>query len=108
MTNRHKVYVHGPQGTKVPATEIHLTNGETLRLYDTSGPGSDVEQGLPPLRREWILGRNDVEGYQGRATELRDHGRAAARRGTEPTACGRTADHSPLRAKPGRNVTQRH
>ena len=36
--------------------EIALTNGETLRVYDTSGPqGRDVSEGLPKLREP--LGR---------------------------------------------------
>ena len=38
-----KVYVDGPGGVRVPMREIALTNGETLRVYDTSGPqGHDV------------------------------------------------------------------
>jgi hypothetical protein len=33
----------------VPFEEVSLTTGETMRLYDTSGPqGHDAEQGLPP------------------------------------------------------------
>ena len=56
-----KVYVEGPQGVRVPMREIALTNGESLKVYDTSGPsGYDVHVGLPALRREWILGRGDV------------------------------------------------
>src|SRR4051812_26688093 len=90
MTNRRKVYIDGPQGIKVPASEINLTNGESVRLYDTSGPGSDVSKGLPPLRRDWIVGRADVETYDGRSTQLRDDGRAAVRRGTEAGAFVRT------------------
>ncbi len=108
MSNRQKVHVEGPSGVRVPATEISLTNGETLRLYDTSGPGSDPDKGLPPLRRDWILGRDDVEHYEGRSTQLRDDGRAAVRRGTDGGAFVRTADHDPLKAKAGRNVTQMH
>jgi phosphomethylpyrimidine synthase len=35
--------------------EITLTNGESLRVYDTSGPqGHDVRAGLPKLREPWI------------------------------------------------------
>ena len=57
--NSTKVYV-GPM--KVPMREIALSGGEPpLRLYDASGPqGYDVRDGLPPLRRDWILGRGDV------------------------------------------------
>src|SRR5262245_18549358 len=73
---------------RVPSREILLTNGERVRLYDTSGPYTDptytvdLKQGLPPLRRHWILARGDVE----------------------PGAGGRWG----LKAKPGRRVTQMH
>ena len=46
MAARRKVYVEG-----VPFTEVSLTDGSSIRLYDTSGPGSDPAAGLPPLRR---------------------------------------------------------
>ena len=60
----HRV-TQGPQGStviRVPMREVELTGGEPpVRLYDTSGPqGCDVRQGLPPLRRDWILARGDV------------------------------------------------
>jgi phosphomethylpyrimidine synthase len=56
-----KVYVDGP-GMRVPMREIALSGGEPpLRVYDTSGPqGYDVRDGLPSLRRDWILARGDV------------------------------------------------
>src|SRR5438445_13026116 len=39
----------------VPQREITLSNGETVRVYDTTGPqGHDVRQGLPRLRQPWI------------------------------------------------------
>jgi len=51
-----KVYVE-ERGVRVPMREISLTNGEALRVYDTSGPqGFDVRQGLPALRAPWIAG----------------------------------------------------
>jgi len=42
--------------------EIALSGGEPpLRVYDASGPqGVDVRDGLPQLRREWILARGDA------------------------------------------------
>jgi phosphomethylpyrimidine synthase len=50
-----KVYVEGPHGIRVPMREIALSGGEQpLRVYDTSGPGSDARAGLPPLRAPWI------------------------------------------------------
>jgi phosphomethylpyrimidine synthase len=55
--NSRKVYVDGP-GVRVPMREIALTNGETLRVYDTSGPqGHDVRDGLPKLRERWVASR---------------------------------------------------
>jgi phosphomethylpyrimidine synthase len=58
--NSTKVYAEGPHGIWVPMREIALSGGEPpLRVYDTSGPqGHDVRQGLPPLRKEWILSRD--------------------------------------------------
>jgi phosphomethylpyrimidine synthase len=60
-----RTIVRDPYGAiviRVPMREVQLTGGEpALRLYDTSGPqGCDVLEGLPPLRREWILARGDV------------------------------------------------
>jgi phosphomethylpyrimidine synthase len=56
-----KVYVDGPHGVRVPMREIALSNGEALRVYDSSGPQRvDVRDGLPELRRAWILERGDV------------------------------------------------
>jgi phosphomethylpyrimidine synthase len=54
----HKVYVDGPSGVRVPMREIALTNGESLRVYDASGPhGHDVRAGLPKLREGWVAPR---------------------------------------------------
>ncbi len=87
-----RVYVHGefhPQ-IRVPMREISLSdtksyNGrieknESVRVYDCSGPWGDPdfkgtsEEGLPPLRREWILARGDVEAYDGREVQPQDNG----------------------------------
>ncbi len=77
----HKIYLSG-----VPMREVRLSGGNPpLRLYDTSGPYTDpnytvdLKLGLPPLRREWILQRGDVE----------------------PARAG-------LKVKPGRRATQMH
>ena len=54
-----KIYVDGPAGVRVPMREIVLSNGETLRVYDASGPqGHDVRDGLPKLRQAWVDPRN--------------------------------------------------
>jgi phosphomethylpyrimidine synthase len=59
---RRKVYVDGPRpDVRVPFTEVELDGGnEPVRLYDTSGPGSDPEAGLPPLRTPWWGGRTQL------------------------------------------------
>ena len=85
---RHKVHVDDERcDIRVPFTEVALSLGGsdpglggTIRLYDTSGPGGDPEYGLAPLRREWIIGRGDVEIYEGRQPTTRDNGRAASQR----------------------------
>src|SRR3954451_798811 len=53
-----KAYVDGAAGVRVPMREIVLSNGETLRVYDASGPqGTDVRAGLPKLRAPWVASR---------------------------------------------------
>ncbi len=59
---------------RVPMREVLLSNGERVRLYDTSGPytdpavTTDLGRGLPRLREEWIRERGDVApGGPGRA-----------------------------------------
>ncbi|MES2596602.1 MAG: phosphomethylpyrimidine synthase ThiC [Verrucomicrobiota bacterium] len=110
-----RVYVQGqihPE-VQVPMREITLSptkafNGrievnEPVRVYDTSGPWGDpnytgtVEEGLPPLRKKWILSRNDVEEYQGRAIEPRDNGYLTANH-AEYAAAKREGLLSPLKA----------
>ncbi len=57
-----KVYV-GDGHVRVPMREVSLTNGDApVLLYDTSGPRSEPpHEGLPPVRREWILERGGVD-----------------------------------------------
>jgi phosphomethylpyrimidine synthase len=107
-TRRRKVYEDGPDGIRVPFAEVPLSDGEApVRLYDTSGPGSDPTVGLAPLRRDWILARDDVDVHDGRARDARDDGRAAARRGvTAEQFAGEP--RPPLRARPGQRVSQLH
>src|SRR5512132_1420650 len=75
LPGSRKVYVPGPQGSRVPFREIalHPTRGmrgeveinAPLRVYDTSGPYTDpdveidLHRGLPELRRPWILARGE-------------------------------------------------
>jgi phosphomethylpyrimidine synthase len=92
--NRRKIYVDGiTPGVRVPFVEVALSPTPGLevpnapvRLYDTSGPGSDPRAGLAPMRLAWISGRGDVVEHEGRAPNLRDDGRAAVRRAGAPEA----------------------
>ena len=79
-----KVYVEGPHGIRVPMREISLTGGEApLRVYDSSGPqGMDPRQGLPELRRAWILDRDTDESDRRRAIDMEPH--RTTRRGRGP------------------------
>jgi phosphomethylpyrimidine synthase len=52
-----KIYVEEGR-VRVPVREIALSNGESVRVYDTSGPqGCDVRAGLPKLRAPWVAAR---------------------------------------------------
>jgi len=131
--NSRRIYVEGQlhQGVRVPLREIALSdtnhpNGrvegnEPLRVYDASGPWGDpefqgsVENGLPALRRDWILGRGDVEEYEGRSVRPEDNGylsdEHASRYNENKAAKNRLKEYpglrrNPLRASAGHPVTQ--
>jgi len=107
-----RVYVEGGrEGVRVPMREIELSGTEPpVRLYDTSGPHGDPEQsirldrGVTPLRRPWILDRDDVEQLDGPSSAYRKE------RLAEPSLqrIRFPAGRKPLRARPGRRVTQMH
>ncbi len=107
-----KAYVTGSRpDIRVPIREITLSGSNPpLQLYDTSGPYTDpeahvdVKQGLPPLRLSWILGSGDAEELPQPSSEYR------RQRDNDPALGGvRFASvRRPLRAKPGRRVTQMH
>ncbi|HTN44084.1 MAG TPA: phosphomethylpyrimidine synthase ThiC, partial [Nitrospiria bacterium] len=117
-----KIYVEGSQsGVRVPMREIRLTPTRAFRdgsveenppavVYDTSGPYTDpaatidIRAGLPPLRRNWIVGRGDVEALTEVSSE---YGRRRA--GDSRLDSVRFPNvRKPLRAQPGENVTQMH
>src|SRR5271167_4370069 len=81
-----------------------------VRAYDTSGPYSDpavetdINRGLPELRKPWILAHGDVEFYAGREIKPEDNGlRRGEASGVSLFDRGR---RRVLRAKPGAAVTQ--
>ncbi len=140
MSNSHRlfpssnrVYVTGSRpDLRVPMREIalaptRLPNGtevpnEPIRVYDTAGPwgdsgfAGDPALGLPPIRREWIRERGDVEAIPGRAVAPRDDGYLSEKHREQAEADGRRnpirhfdrSDRLVLRAKPGRTVSQMH
>ena len=59
--NSRKVYI-GDRDVRVPMREVTLSGDEpSVRLYDTSGPrGTDVREGIPMVRHDWITGRKGV------------------------------------------------
>src|SRR4051794_35459591 len=98
---------------RVAATQTHqglTVQNPPVTVYDTSGPYTDpaaeidLDRGLPPLRREWIVGRGDVEELSEVSSE---YGR---RRAADPklAAVRFPALRRPLCARPGANVTQMH
>ncbi|HNT13351.1 MAG TPA: phosphomethylpyrimidine synthase ThiC [Verrucomicrobiota bacterium] len=135
LPNSRRVYVPGRihPDIRVPMREITLTGTKSytgavtpnapVRVYDCSGPWGDpaftgtVEEGLPALRRDWILKRGDVEEYKGREVQPIDDGYLSEKHRTLSKAKrqdetsfrleGLTAPRrQPLRAKPGKIVTQ--
>jgi phosphomethylpyrimidine synthase len=112
MSRSRKIYLTGSRSDiRVPMREVALSGGEPpIVLYDTSGPytdasaHTDIKRGLSPLRLPWVLGRADVEELPGPTSQYR------RQRDEDPTLGGvRFASvRRPLRARPGRNVTQMH
>ena len=106
LPGSRKTYVEG-----VPFREVPLSGGEPpVRLYDTSGPYTDgnvkidIQKGLAPVRREWILARGDVEEYEGRLRRPEDDGLRDGELLSVPQFD--RAGRKPLRAKPGKRVSQ--
>ena len=106
-----KTYLTGRRpDLRVPMREVVLSTGDSVVLYDTSGPYTDPQQrtdirlGLPALRREWIDERGDVETYAGRKVHPLDDGRK--QRDTRNLDSVFTGTPQPRRALPRATVTQ--
>jgi phosphomethylpyrimidine synthase len=129
-----KVYVAGvlhPE-IRVPMREIEVSDTKSytgaieknapVRVYDCSGPWGDPaftgtsDEGLPALRREWILKRGDVEEYDGRAVKPMDNGYLSGKHAEFASVAEKNRlvefpgllgqRRKPLRAKAGKCVTQ--
>jgi len=116
-----KIYVTGSRpDLKVPIRAVKLSPtrdfdgtlsaNEPVVLYDTSGPYTDPQvtidlaRGLKPMRLDWIRERQDVEELPA-STSLY---RKLRERDPELDKIRFHADRLPLRAAPGRNVSQMH
>jgi phosphomethylpyrimidine synthase len=132
LPNSRRIYIDGRQtGVRVPFREVdqnptrnfkgELEENSAVRVYDTSGPygdpsrATDVREGLKPLRRDWIVGRGDVEEYEGRAIQPIDDGYLTFEAANQARVKekNRLEDfpslrRTPLRAKRGSCVTQMH
>jgi phosphomethylpyrimidine synthase len=133
LPNSRKIHLPGQlhPDIRVPFREISLAPTKTMsgeievnepvRVYDTSGPWGDadqqvdVNQGLPPLRADWIRARNDVEEISGRAVSAQDngylsdvHASSANGRNGNPNSQNPNPKFArrPLRAKDDNAVTQ--
>src|SRR5262245_9225598 len=70
LPGSRRTHLTGPAGAggplRVPMREVPLTTGESVVLYDTSGPYTDpdvtvdVRRGLASLRSPWIEARADT------------------------------------------------
>lgn len=117
--NSKKIYVEGTiHPIHVAMREIQLnptklSNGKMdenppVTIYDTSGPYTDenfeinIEKGLPRIREQWILDRNDVEILDGITSE---YGKARLA-DSKLDQLRFSYNHKPKVAKEGKEVTQ--
>jgi len=129
-----KVFVAGTihPDVRVPMREIEvtptksytgtITPNEPVRVYDCSGPWGDPaftgksDEGLPALRRDWILKRGDVEEHDGREVKPQDNGYLSGKHAEFASQAEKNRlvefpglkgqRRRPLRAKAGKVVTQ--
>jgi phosphomethylpyrimidine synthase len=122
LPGSRKIYKEGVihKGLRVPFREVELsatagpnnikTVNDPVRLYDAAGPYTDpdvsidITQGLPELRKDWILDRGDVE----ELSESTSHYRRERENNIDLSAIRFPKVRKPLRARSGKNVTQMH
>lgn len=123
LPNSEKVYIEGKihSGIRVPMRAISLddsldqfnnlkTPNPPVLVYDTSGPYTDpsvqidIHKGLVPIRQSWIAERADVQILQGLSSA---YGRERANKESLDSLRFKNI-RKPLKAKPGKNVTQLH
>jgi len=111
--SQHRLHHLTDGDIRVPVTSVSLadspggTPNPDVHLYRTCGPGADPTVGLPGLRGTWVAERGDVEAYPGREQLIADDGAGAVRRGAASHGW-QGPRRAPVRAQPGRRVTQMH
>ena len=121
LPNSRKVYIEGSRpDIQVSMREISQADTDTafggeknppVYVYDCSGPYSDpaakidIRNGLPALRAKWIAERGDTEELPGLSSEF---GRKRADDAELDELRFPGLHRKPLRAKPGKNVSQMH
>ena len=134
LPNSTRVYLPGQihAEVQVPVREIIVSDTKSytgaieknapVRVYDCSGPWGDPaftgtsDEGLPALRRDWILKRGDVEEYDGREVKPQDNGYLSGKHAEFASVAEKNRlvefpglkgqRRRPLRAKAGKVVTQ--
>ncbi len=118
--NSKKIFVKGKMhNISVAMREVTLSDtldkdgnvfkNEPVTVYDTSGPYTDenhtidLEKGLPKLRAQWILDREDVEQLEGLSSE---YGRMRHADASLDHLRFEHVSTKPLRAKEGKCITQ--
>jgi phosphomethylpyrimidine synthase len=129
-----KVFVEGTlhKDIRVPMREIEVSDTKSytgaieknapVRVYDCSGPWGDPaftgtsDEGLPALRRDWILKRGDVDEYDGREVKPQDNGYLSGKHAEFASVAEKNrlvefpglkgSRRRPLRAKASKVVTQ--
>ncbi len=114
-----KIYKSGSlyPNINVPFREISLSptvtdsgseENKPLKVYDTSGIYTDpnvtvnVAEGLPEIRKDWTLSRNDCEELKNKSVSIPENVNAAIHNQIFPIK------KTPIRAKKNKNVTQMH
>jgi len=113
--NSKKIFVKGKNNNiSVAMREVEFgdsaSDKPSLPLYDTSGPYTDpnininVHEGLPALRSNWIISRNDIERVEKFSSEFSN----AMSNEQKLNGFHFKNNLKPLRAKFGNNVSQMH
>ena len=120
FTGSRKIYIQGSRpDIRVPMREIIQDDTETndgieknppIPVYDTSGiytdPDAQIDllKGLPALRNNWIIEREDTEQLNGPSSEY------GTQRQNDPQLANLRFEHirAPRKAIKGKNVSQMH